>query len=98
MKERDERHVPWGAVRHRVARTGLPECIVLAPMVCQGPRLIMGEVIPGVAVLAVVLTDRAPLPLGQVGPPLLPGDARLAGLVAGSGGRQRGMESQPGPG
>ena len=38
----------------------------------------MGEIVPGVAVLAVVLTDRPPLPLAEVGSPFLPGDVRLA--------------------
>src|SRR5512134_3827252 len=41
----------------------------------------MGEVIPGVAVFAVVLADRAPLPLAQVRPPFLPRDSRLARIV-----------------
>src|SRR5271165_822917 len=41
----------------------------------------MGEVTPGVASLAVVLADRAPLPLAQVGSPFLPGDSRLARIV-----------------
>jgi hypothetical protein len=41
----------------------------------------MGEIIPGVAVFAVVLADRAPLPLAQVGSPFLPWDSRLARLV-----------------
>src|SRR6188474_517680 len=33
----------------------------------------MGEVVPGGAVVAVVLADRAPRPLGQVRPPCPPG-------------------------
>jgi hypothetical protein len=38
-----------------------------------GPRagVIVGEEIPGVAVVAVILTFRSPLPLGQVGAPFL---------------------------
>jgi hypothetical protein len=41
----------------------------------------MGEVIPGIAAFAIVLADRAPLPLAQVGSPFLPGDLRLARVV-----------------
>src|SRR5262249_48851688 len=49
-----------------------PRQPVLAPSV--GPRagLLMTEVVPRVAGLAVVLSHRSPLPLAQVGPPLLP--------------------------
>src|SRR6266478_5122307 len=43
--------------------------------------MVEGEVIPGVAAFAVVLTDRTPLPLAQVGSPFLPRDSRLARLV-----------------
>ena len=51
---------------------------VLSPSV--GPRagLIVGEEIPGIAPLAVVLTNRPPLPLAQVGTPFLPGNLLLA--------------------
>ena len=48
---------------------------VLAPAVGARARLVVGEVVPGVAVVAVVLAHRAPLPLAQVGSPLLPGRA-----------------------
>ena len=41
----------------------------------------MGEIIPGVAVVAVVLADRPPLPLAEVGSPFLPGDVRLTRVV-----------------
>src|SRR3981189_3305215 len=41
----------------------------------------MGEAVPGVAVIAVVLADRAPLPLAEVGAPFLPRDLRLSRLV-----------------
>src|SRR6266481_4079871 len=41
----------------------------------------MGEVVPGVAVSAVVLADRAPLPLAEVEAPFLPRDLRLSRLV-----------------
>ena len=42
--------------------------------------LVMGEVIPGVAVLAVILPDGSPLAFAQVGPPFLPGGLLLASL------------------
>ena len=53
---------------------------VLAPAVGARAGLIVGEEVPGVAVLAVVLAHGAPLPFAQVGPPLLPGDLLLAGF------------------
>src|SRR5450755_4164395 len=40
----------------------------------------MGKVVPGVAVLAVVLADCSPLPLAQVGPPLSPWSFGIARL------------------
>src|SRR5262245_21198315 len=45
---------------------------VLVPPEDPRPRVIMREVGPGVAVLAVVLADRAPGPLGQIRPPRPP--------------------------
>ena len=47
---------------------------VLAPVIGARARLVVAEVIPGVAVFAVVLAHGAPLPLAEVGPPFLPGD------------------------
>ena len=55
-----------------VAEPGEP---VLAPPVGARAGVIMRQVAPGVAVLAVVLADRAPLPLADVGPPCVPGTA-----------------------
>src|SRR5438093_1184368 len=52
-----------------VAEAGQP---VLAPPVRAGPRVIVGQVIPRVAVGAVVLSDRAPLPLTDIWPPPVP--------------------------
>jgi len=46
---------------------------VLAPAVGAGAGLVVIEVVPGVAALAVVLADSAPLAFAQVGAPLLPG-------------------------
>jgi hypothetical protein len=40
----------------------------------------MGEEIPCISVLTVILTHRSPLPLGQVGAPLLPGNVLLPSL------------------
>ena len=54
---------------------------ILTPPVGTGTRLVMGEIVPGVAVVAVVLPDRAPLPLAEVGAPLLPGEVRFARIV-----------------
>jgi hypothetical protein len=45
---------------------------VFAPAIGPGARVIVREVIPRVAGITVVLTDRPPLPLAQVGPPALP--------------------------
>src|SRR5690606_3165814 len=44
----------------------------LAPPVGPGAGVIMREVVPGGAVLAVVLPNRPPRPLGEVGPPRPP--------------------------
>ena len=41
---------------------------ILTPMRCARPRMIVREVIPGVAVFALVLADRAPLSFAEVGP------------------------------
>src|SRR5204862_4293607 len=54
---------------------------VFAPAVGSRPRVIVSEVVPGVAVRAVVLAHRAPLALAQVRTPLLPRDPLLARIV-----------------
>ena len=54
---------------------------VLSPAVGARAGLVVGEVVPGVAALAVVLADGAPLALAQVGAPLPPGDPLLASVV-----------------
>src|SRR6185312_10756279 len=60
---------------------------VLPPPVGAGPGLLVGRVVPGVAVRAVVLADRAPLPLADIGPPPVPvtglGQAVLQAAEAG---------------
>src|SRR5580704_16781588 len=50
---------------------------VLTPPIGPGPRLIMRQVIPGVAVGTVVLPHRAPLPLTDIRPPPVPLRTRL---------------------
>src|SRR5262249_59151226 len=45
---------------------------VLAPAVGATAGLVVGEVLPGVAVAAVVLADASPLPFADVGSPLAP--------------------------
>ena len=54
---------------------------VFAPAVGARAGVIVGEEIPGVAPLAVVLAHGSPLPLAQVRPPFLPCDLPLAGLL-----------------
>ncbi len=61
-----------------VADAGDP---VLTPSVRPRARLVMCEVIPRVAVGAVVLADCPPLALAQIGAPGLPGDRTRAGLL-----------------
>ena len=54
---------------------------IFAPTVGARAGLVVGEVVPGVAVVAVVLPDRSPLPLAEVWSPLLPGRAILPRLI-----------------
>ena len=58
-----------------VAEPGQP---VLTPPVGLGPGMIMRQVIPRIAVRAVILPHRAPLPLAHIRPPPVPIGARLA--------------------
>ena len=51
---------------------------VFAPAVGARARLVVAEVVPGVAAFAVVLADRTPLALAEVRTPLLPGNRSLA--------------------
>ena len=53
---------------------------VLAPAVGAAARVVVGKVFPGIAVRAVVLPDRAPLPFAEIGAPFAPGAMGL--LVA----------------
>src|ERR1700730_18085878 len=54
---------------------------VFAPVIGAGPRLVVREIIPRIAVLAVVLANRAPLALTEIGAPLLPPPSPLSRLV-----------------
>ena len=54
---------------------------ILAPTISPRTCLVMGEIVPGVAILAIVLPDRAPLPLTQVGTPFLPWNSRIARII-----------------
>ncbi len=54
---------------------------ILTPAIRSGPCLVVGQVLPGIAVLAVVLPDRTPLPLAQIGPPLFPGNSSYPALL-----------------
>src|SRR5580704_1082627 len=45
---------------------------VLTPAVRTGPGMVVREIVPGIAVRAVVLPDRAPLALADVGAPQVP--------------------------
>ncbi len=54
---------------------------VFAPAISAGAGMIVCEEIPGVAPLAVVLADRPPLSLTEVGTPFLPCGLPLAGFL-----------------
>ena len=54
---------------------------VLAPVIGARACLIVREVVPGVAVFAVVLADRAPLAFAEVRAPLFPRAPPLPSLV-----------------
>lgn len=54
---------------------------VFAPMISAGAGLVVAEIIPGVAVLAVVFADGAPLAFAEVGAPFAPWDVLVAGFV-----------------
>jgi hypothetical protein len=54
---------------------------ILVPAVRALPRMVVREVLPGVAVRAVVLADGAPGALAQIGAPPLPMRAAIAIIV-----------------
>jgi hypothetical protein len=45
---------------------------VFTPVIGARAGLVVGEIVPRIAVLAIVLSDRAPLAFAEVRPPLLP--------------------------
>src|SRR5271163_459806 len=51
---------------------------IFAPTIGARTGMIMGEKIPGVSPLAIILADRSPLPLTEIRPPLLPIDFSLS--------------------
>ncbi len=57
---------------------------VFAPLIGAGASLVMREVVPGVTILTVVLTDRTALPLGQVRSPFSPRLLAGASIPAGA--------------
>ena len=57
-----------------------PADSVLAPAIGTAARVIMGKVVPGVAIGAVVLAHRAPLALAHIGAPFAPGLPALVRL------------------
>src|SRR6516164_4554150 len=58
-----------------------PGKAVLAPVISARASLVVGEIVPRIAVVAVILADRAPLALAEVWPPLLPRHPLLPILV-----------------
>src|SRR5689334_13011227 len=60
---------------------GDPRQSVFAPAVGTGTSLVVREVVPCVAVVAVVFADRAPLPFTQVRSPLFPSNTGNPALV-----------------
>src|SRR2546430_16811913 len=59
---------------------GDPADAVFSPAVGAGTRVVVRKKFPGCAAGAVILADRSPLPLREIGPPTLPmllADARL---------------------
>ena len=58
---------------------GDPAQAVLAPAIRPGPRLVMGEKVPGIAVVAVILPHRPPLPVREIRSPFPPGNLLGAG-------------------
>src|SRR5271170_1637269 len=45
---------------------------ILAPVIRARSGLVMGEVVPGIAVLAVIFSNRTPLPFAEIGSPFSP--------------------------
>ena len=56
---------------------GDAEQAVLGPAVGPRPGVFVGQVVPRLAVGRVVLADRSPFPVGEVGSPAIPGGVAL---------------------
>src|SRR5262249_24055780 len=54
---------------------------ILAPAVGTGARLIVAQVIPGVAAFVVIFSAGSPLAFAQVRPPFFPGNSLLATCI-----------------
>src|SRR6516165_5247829 len=76
-----------------------PRDAILTPAVSTAARLIVREVVPRVAVGAVILTHRSPLAFGEIRAPGLPafalGKPRLQACVLGTTGRHGHLNLQP---
>src|SRR5262245_5434488 len=53
---------------------------IFSPAVGPRTRLVMAEIVPGIAIVTVILAYRTPLPLTQVGSPLLPWSLPVSSL------------------
>src|ERR1700723_881748 len=70
--------VPHGQRETNVLMTiAEPRNAVFTPAVRPGSRMVVRQIIPGVAISAVVFADGAPLALGKIGSPPLPMDFSL---------------------
>src|SRR5262245_23682014 len=50
-------------------------------MIGAGAGLVVGKIVPGIAIFAVVLANSTPLPLTQIWPPLLPRHSLVPRLI-----------------
>src|ERR1700722_2803427 len=71
-----------------VAKSGDP---IFAPAVGAAARVVVRQVLPGGAILAVILTHRAPLPVADIGPPVSPRGAAPRGFEPASFSGVRGI-------
>src|SRR5215472_13610921 len=64
-----------------LAVVGNPSEAVFSPSISARSGLVVRKVVPGIAIIAVILANRPPLPLAEIGTPLLPGHMGLAGFI-----------------
>src|SRR5262249_33914280 len=64
-----------------LAVVGYPGDAVFSPSISPRPGLVVRKIVPGIAVLAVIFTNRTPLPFAEVGYPHLPGYVGFAGFI-----------------